>query len=408
MADVKYLQKILGDSMRQRVNISLNTVRTTAAFLVVISHLRALFFVDFSDAESKSIVVQAFYLASSLGHPAVIVFFVLSGYWVGGAAVRSVANGTFSWFGYGVSRMTRLWLVLIPAVLLTQILDRIGVALNGSSSIYAGSQGYHTVVPSEGPLATLGPLETLGQIFFVQSIHVPTLGTNSPLWSLAFEFWYYALFPAALVAISGRFSKKVRLLSAMVAFLGAVIAGPAVLAMFPAWLIGAAIAWKQELVTGIIDKLGKISLALARAGTLLGVLGASCAVAAFGDSLPGLEIVVALPSALMVALLCTRPPRASMLRPMSSAAEWSYSLYAIHVPILAFLASFIVPQASNRWQLSLGSAIGALGVLVVVAATSFALSQITERKTSALRDRIMDLGPDRKSKPVPELARHPK
>lgn len=385
--------------MRQRVNIPLNTVRTVAAFLVVISHLRALFFVDFSDAESKSIIVQAFYLAGSLGHPAVIVFFVLSGYWVGGAAVRSVTSGSFTWFKYGTARLTRLWLVLIPAVLLTQLLDRIGAGLNGGSSIYAGFSGYHTVVPAEGPLTTLGPMETLGNIFFVQSIHVPTLGTNSPLWSLAFEFWYYVLFPAALVAMSGKFTRKVRHISALLAVAGAVTAGPGVLALFPAWLIGAAIAWKQEQISGIIDRLSHTALLLARAAAVLAVLGSSCAVVAFGDRMPGLGIVVAAPSALMLALLCTRTPRAVVLRPMSSAAEWSYSLYAVHVPILAFIASFIVPRASDRWQLSPGSALMALLVLGAVAAASYAMSLITERHTAALRGRILSLRRDSKPKP---------
>jgi peptidoglycan/LPS O-acetylase OafA/YrhL len=50
------------------------------ALLVVISHARVLFFEDFTTA-TRSMGVYLFYLATSLGHQAVIVFFTLSGYW---------------------------------------------------------------------------------------------------------------------------------------------------------------------------------------------------------------------------------------------------------------------------------------------------------------------------------------
>jgi len=37
-------------------------------------------------------------------------------------------------------------------------------------------------------------------VFFLQTITVPVYGSNSPLWSLANEFWYYLLFPLLLLA----------------------------------------------------------------------------------------------------------------------------------------------------------------------------------------------------------------
>jgi peptidoglycan/LPS O-acetylase OafA/YrhL len=377
-----------GETSAQRVNFALNAIRTIAAFLVVISHLRALFFVDFTDSESKSILVQGLYLLGSLGHPAVIVFFVLSGYWVGGAAIRGVSAGTFSWSLYGLARMTRLWLVLIPAIVLTQTLDRFGAAVSGSSTIYSGSSGYHTVIPAEGPLPTLGVTETIGNLVFVQSIHTATLGTNSPLWSLAYEFWYYALFPAVLVAFSRKFSRRARVLSGVLALAGAAVAGPAVLMMFPAWLLGAAVAWQKVRVAGFVSGLSPTVLLLVRTLAVLAVFCFSC-IAVLGPSrFHGLELVVALPAAALLALFVVRSPNNAMLDPVSSAAEWSYSLYAIHVPVLALIASFIVPDVAGRWQLSPASAAGALVVLVVVSAVAYGMSLLTEANTATVRRRL--------------------
>lgn len=382
---------LMGDRAQQRVNFSLNAVRTIAAFLVVISHLRALFFVDFSDSESKSLIVQGIYLAGSLGHPAVIVFFVLSGYWVGGAAIRSISAGSFTWSKYGVARLTRLWLVLIPAIVLTHILDRFGSAVRGSSSIYVGSPAYHTVIPAEGPLPTLGVPDTLGNLFFLQSIHVPTLGTNSPLWSLAYEFWYYALFPAVLVALSRRFDPKVRLVSGLLFVVGGIVAGPGVLSMFPAWLLGAGVAWQRERVSSAVYAMGPGPLRVARIACIATVVAFSCVAVVFGDRIHGMELIVALPAAVMVALFSERSTRSAALKPLSSAAEWSYSLYAIHVPVLAFLASFVVPSASSRWQVSGASVTGACLTLIGVSACAYAMSLVTERHTKLVRERLASL-----------------
>jgi len=379
----------MGETKRARVNHALNAVRTIAASLVAISHLRALFFVDFSQSQSNSVVVQAAYFLASLGHPAVIVFFVLSGYWVGGTVVRGVKRGSFCWSDYCTARMTRLWLVLLPAILLTQLLDRLGSAIRPSSDIYKGSAAYHTVVPVEGPLAHLNWSETLGNAFFVQSLHTATLGSNSPLWSLAYEFWYYALFPAALVAISQNAVKNVRIASGAVFVAGCLITGPDVLVLFPVWLLGAALSWKQGAVQRYTESLPTHITAAAKAALSLALLAAAgiSVYLSFDSRLTA--AVVAVPAAGLLALLIggQRPNKVQMavLRPLSSAAEWSYSLYAVHMPILAILASLLVPAADQRWQLTPLTWIYGSGVFILVMAAAYVLAQVTESKTPIVR-----------------------
>lgn len=373
-------------------NLSLNAMRTVAAFLVVISHLRALFFVDFGMSESATASAQIFYAITSMGHPAVIVFFVLSGYWVGGSAIRQIGNGSFSWSDYSIARMTRLWLVLIPTIALTQLLDRTGAWANPTSSIYAGSAAYHTVVPAEGPLTTLGPLETFGNLFFLQSIHTATLGTNSPLWSLAYEFWYYALFPAALMLFSRKFAVKKRAFCLVFLIMGCIVAGPSVLVMFPAWIVGAIIAWRRDHIALWLNEIQILFLALMRASSVAAVGVVGSGVIFLGDGSPWLLLFVVPPSAAMVGLHVTDVTSGrKALRPVSQAADWSYTLYAIHVPILAFLASFVVPVATGRWQLTPSSVSAALLIVVLISVAAFTMSLFTERNTGSVRRAIASI-----------------
>ena len=70
---------------------SLDFIRWSAAMLVVVAHARHLLFVDYYLLVYKdptflhSISNKLFYFITGLGHEAVVLFFVLSGYLVGGA-----------------------------------------------------------------------------------------------------------------------------------------------------------------------------------------------------------------------------------------------------------------------------------------------------------------------------------
>lgn len=375
---------------KARVNLALNTVRTVAAYMVVLGHVRALFFVDYDSSDSKSLLHTLFYILTSLGHPAVIVFFVLSGFWVGGAAQRSITDGSFSWMNYCVARLTRLWLVLIPALVLTHFLDRMGELVNAASDIYLGSNDYHTVVPVGGPLQNLDFVDTLGNAFFLQSIYVAPVGTNTPLWSLAYEFWYYIIFPALLLVVARKTGRRARVAAAVVVILSVCIAGPEVLALFPVWLAGAAIAWKGQGILVVLRRLAGVRLLVIRAFAvvlLFAVAGVSVLLRETGNAL---DYAVALAAVILVVAFSADVTRGkALIRPLSNAAEWSYTLYAIHLPITALLASFLVPLASERWQVSLGSAAAMATVILGVSLLCWLLSLITEARTSAVRSCVL-------------------
>src|SRR4051794_3922354 len=99
---------------------NLDFLRGLAAFLVLSGHLRSFVFRSFAELEEHAgLFLRAFYFVTGLGHQAVIIFFALSGFLVGGKAIEDLTNERFSWARYLLRRLTRLWIVIIPAMALT-------------------------------------------------------------------------------------------------------------------------------------------------------------------------------------------------------------------------------------------------------------------------------------------------
>lgn len=174
-------------------------IRAISAFAVVAGHLRAALIVNFSEVRTPDLIHRVFYFATGLGHEAVIVFFVLSGFFVGGSILNR--HRPFDTIRYTVTRLSRLWVVLVPALAATAVIDHfLRAADPGIVSGVAYFDWNSGPPPDASYSATLSTF--FGNLLFLQTIYVPVFGTNSPLWSLANEFWYYALFPIAYCAVS--------------------------------------------------------------------------------------------------------------------------------------------------------------------------------------------------------------
>src|SRR5437868_5279704 len=104
--------------LSNRGSTFLDLVRGLSALAVMAGHLRGLFFVPFDQANAPTALIGAVYFLTSLGHQAVVVFFVLSGYFIAGNVLRSLADQSWNWRGYLTRRLVRLSIVLIPALLL--------------------------------------------------------------------------------------------------------------------------------------------------------------------------------------------------------------------------------------------------------------------------------------------------
>jgi len=377
-----------GAAMRStRENAAINLVRAAAALTVVGNHLRNIFFQDYRTT-AHSPIKALVYVPLTLGHEAVIVFFVLSGYWVGGGALRSIALRRFSWRHYGVNRLTRLWLVLIPALVLTLVLDEAGAVLMPAASVYHDPSQYVLLpgAPSHSAMTFLGNLGSL------QALHVPVYGYDSPLWSLAYEFWYYVMFPAALLVFRGA-GARVRVLSGLALVVAVAVGGAPAMELFTAWILGAAIAWQRPRIVTILRLARRRHLAVARglacAATVASMLAARHAgVAPWGEA-----IVIGLPTAALLGLLSVeldwRGWAGRALEQAARLAHSSYSLYAIHVPVLVFAAAVLVPDVNRRWNMDPPHAAAGFGLLVGVVLVAVAFAFATEMRTDDVRSRIL-------------------
>ena len=92
------------------------------------------------------------------------MFFVLSGFLISSTVIRSHVLGKWSWRDYAINRATRLYVVLVPGLLLGFFWDRLGSWLFSAQGIYAHSlSDLGPAVPLKN--LTLGTL--LGNLLFL-------------------------------------------------------------------------------------------------------------------------------------------------------------------------------------------------------------------------------------------------
>lgn len=316
----------------------LDLLRGIAAQLVVINHMRATYFVDFAETAARDPVTVLFYIITGFGHQAVIIFFVVSGFLVGGAGWRAYAARNWQPVSFFLRRLARLWIVLFPALILTLSVDTIGRSM--APSLYLGEYfSLYTSGPS--PLSNLEAGESfcafLGNMFFLQTIEVPVYGTNSPLWSLANEFWYYVCFIGGLTVAASNQHMAVR--AACLAGLVYLLIYLPVHILIPGlvWVAGAAVAVGLQQAHG--RRFGFIAVIAANLVFLGSMLAAR--IGAFSNiGAMGSDIVTGIATALFVMVIAHR---ARLPKPIARFAffisEYSYTVYLIHFPILMLVAA---------------------------------------------------------------------
>ncbi len=360
-------------------SVHLDAIRGSAALLVFLSHGRALFFADEPEVAHPGLAQKAAYALTGLGHEAVIVFFVLSGFFIARAVFRARDEGRWSWAWYAEQRLTRLYVVLIPALLVGGLLDGIGMTHFHSAGVYQAAPEYRLFLAL--PISqTLTVKAGLGNVFFLQGIASPVWGSNGPLWSLSYEFWYYALFPLGLLALSATAAPKARAACAVTALLVLLFVGRHVCVYFLIWLMGAGVA-----------RLRPSAIKAVRPACVLTALLflAALTVSRF-QIIPSIVLCDFLTAsafaAWMVCLLhpSTEAPSKLYARVARFAAGMSYTLYLFHVPALVFLNALVI-GANPRWQPDFAHACLGLGVLAAVLLYAVLAWRLTEANTETVR-----------------------
>jgi peptidoglycan/LPS O-acetylase OafA/YrhL len=370
--------------------------RGLAALMVLLHHCQHFLFITHKHEELSTLNpwLASFYFLSLFGRESVMVFFVLSGFFISSSVLRSWENEQWSWRDYLLKRMSRLYIVLIPALLLTIFWDQLGIALFSATGIYQGtneqvhqSVGFH-------PQQTLGLQFLVGNLLFLQGINFPSLGltpfpvfgSNEPLWSLSYEFWYYLLFPIGLCIVSSKISYRKKFIFAILGAGIVLFIGRYITYYFLVWLLGAAISLARPL--NFINTEKRVNGFILLTFTLFASFLLYSHRLPPDPRFPHEFILGALFAGFMYALLHKKENKKNTLQERLSKklASFSYTLYLVHYPPLIFFEAWL--YSTGHWlpgydQFSL-LAIAFLGLL----GYAYFISRITEAKTMALYQRL--------------------
>jgi peptidoglycan/LPS O-acetylase OafA/YrhL len=367
----------------------MNWLRGLAAVGVLIGHIRGLFFVDFESLERAPAWLKAVYVATGFGHQAVIVFFVLSGFFIGTSVASMSAADTWSWKRFALRRFTRLYVVLVPALLLTTVWDAAGMSLFGTEGIYGGKMhGAHLALPDV--TQTLTPRNFLATLAFLQDLFVRGYGSNGPLWSLSYEFWAYVTFPLLYRAVAPRTPRPWRVAFLAMALVILVGFGGAMRFYFAIWSLGAllAILWRVRPRPCAHAAVTAASGATFAAALLIGRLRLLHS-AALEDAVLGVATVLFVLVLLARGEHAVRQPAAGCSATGYATygdvvAGFSYTLYVAHYPVLTFLAAW--RMSAERWQpTSLNLLSGVAIAIAVIVLYVYPIARLTEGRTEAVR-----------------------
>jgi len=350
-------------AMSGSYSLYLDVLRLLAALVVLVSH-----------AAWQALPAGVRWWPDSLGHNAVVVFFVLSGYVIAYVADHKEHDLRSFW----VSRLARVYSVAVPALLLTLLFDRIGMALD--PAFYA--EGNLAAYDHFG-VRLLASLAMVNELWLVSIMPF----SNSPYWSLCYEMAYYLLF--SLWVFGGRH----RVLLTAVA---ALVIGPKILLLLPVWLLGVALYhWRAGY------RLPEVAGWLLWAGSIVGIvvfqvadIGAQLSAWSrgwLGDGLHhrlhfskhfvGDYLLALLIGAHFLGTRCVAHRFEALLGVVAgairSAAGLTFSIYLYHLPVV-FVAAIVlegVPPGAGRFA----------ALVAFVLAIVLPLGLLTENRKDGLR-----------------------
>lgn len=364
----------------------LDLLRGLAAVAVLVCHAKILFFGALDDETPVSIFRRTLEVLGHYGHSAVIVFFVLSGFFISASVIRDVAERRWSWRKYLVNRASRLYVVLVPGLLLTLAWDRASLAWLGETPPQAAPVAEDIVsleqIRDHSSVAALA-----GNLLFLQTIAVPTFGSNGALWSLANEAWYYALFPCLWLAWRGAARWPPRMMYlALAAGIGWLV-GAEIASYFAIWLLGATLCLLPRCPWLATPRSAKFACWLAGAALVTMLIAIGLHWLHHGRLRDGLLGFVF--AALVYCLLHRAETDLGGLyaRLAKGLAGFSYTLYLVHFPVLAFGWAVWTYQAP--WPVDAPHLGYTLGILVAVLMYAYAISRLTEAQTDHVRRWLM-------------------
>ncbi|OKS85140.1 acyltransferase family protein [Mucilaginibacter polytrichastri] len=329
-------------------SIFLDALRIIASIVVFIGHAYA----------QGYITVGNNFMGADFGHFSVLIFFVLSGYVI----AHTTSKKNRGPLQYAQARLSRLYSVLLPTLIITAIIEFAVVKLSPEIAI-----GYQRGNPL--PRYILSGLFLNEMWFFSASPPI-----NGPLWSLSYEYWYYVIFGCVFFKFKGWQSVIIPLLACM-------IAGPKILSMMPIWLFGNiayrlnnplknryAISW--FLVAGALSIAIILYIALPALPFKLGTSPLFFSAQFISDTIVSLFIGIAfwlLPSY----NIASEKVPGKALKTFRKFADLTFPLYVLHEPLLVLFRVINKEYANNSLNMIVG--------LVIVFITCMYLGSIMEK-----------------------------
>lgn len=272
------------------------------------------------------------------GREAVMVFFVLSGFFIHYQAAALAPSRDFSAKRFYQRRWHRLAPPFFFALAVTVICDVIG--RTWWPTLYEARTGDALL---DGTFARTGfSMEAVvPALLLLPSSLGRDFGSNGPLWSIAYEVVYYAIYPAWLLL--RRRNREAAFLLVPIACLALVFVPVsgfplAVAAHYPIWLAGAFLAeWVRR---------HRIEPRLV---TVAGVLFTSGAILRIATTLPIAGLVAALLYGTgAVVLFGACRDRNTLSRIGEFLGLRSYTIYVVHFPMLALISAWAIQIDGQR------------------------------------------------------------
>ena len=346
--------------MKKEFSIYLDFLRFFAAVLVFLSH-------SISHYEMP-------YLIFRVGHEAVIIFFVLSGYVI--AFVRDTKEKTLR--DYALSRISRVYSVAVPALLLTVCIDFIGQNVDWSS------------YGPEYVANDLWLVRFMSSLLFTNELWLVSIQSfsNVPYWSLNYEVWYYISF--ACLSFS---PPRIRwyLFGACL-----LVMGPKIAILAPIWWIG---VWCYR--TNLSERLSTVQAAGLVTASLIGVAiyfrldiasaGSSLLASWIGDDLHhelafskkalGDYFLTACVVVHFIGMRRLAPLFGVVLRGMAVPIRWlagyTFILYLTHQPLFLFYRAVLGTED--------GSLVDYITIITVTLLTILILGNVSEKRKHVVK-----------------------
>ncbi|MBC7403832.1 MAG: acyltransferase [Microbacteriaceae bacterium] len=278
------------------------------------------------------------------GSEAVLVFFVLSGIVV---ALPALKPGGFSWAGFLSGRLARLYLPVWASLVI------------GTVAIWIVPRSNSVITPGTWMDKAQATAVGWGSLFTEASLTTGSYAVNNVLWSLRWELVFSVLLPlfVALAILVSRYWAIAVAAVCVMSTLG-VINGIDALRYLPVFFIGTLMAvrldairqWTQRRL--LRPRAGLAGVALV-AGSLVLLIGEWMMRPVFASGslvntlLSQLSLLGA--TGLVLSAIAVRPVRSALeARPTQWLGRVSFSLYLVHMPILATLTFAF---GDDRWWL---------------------------------------------------------